>query len=209
MTREEAIEVIEQDIPCEHDRDLIEALDMAISALSTEGEYISKEDISRVLLERMGANKSCAIKARELGNHDSEQYFDTLLFEDGQISSLIEESSENKVVKIENTTVAELKNILNWGHCYCDSEGLPAYKAIKNAIEIITSLERLKAEIKNNTEHCECVPDGSCIRVAKVLEIIDKYINTETWNGYHGTITAPKGTFDRIYEECKDSEDDI
>lgn len=25
MTREEAIEVIEQDIPCEHDRDLIEA----------------------------------------------------------------------------------------------------------------------------------------------------------------------------------------
>lgn len=33
MTREEAIEVIEQDIPCEHDRDLIEALDMAISAL--------------------------------------------------------------------------------------------------------------------------------------------------------------------------------
>lgn len=34
MTREEAIEVIEQDIPCEHDRDLIEALGMAISALS-------------------------------------------------------------------------------------------------------------------------------------------------------------------------------
>lgn len=36
MTREEAIEVIEQDIPCEHDRDLIEALEMAISALSEE-----------------------------------------------------------------------------------------------------------------------------------------------------------------------------
>ena len=34
MTREEAIEVIQQDIPCEHDKDLIEALDMAISALS-------------------------------------------------------------------------------------------------------------------------------------------------------------------------------
>ena len=45
MTREEAIEVIEQDIPCEHDRDLIEALDMAISALKgfegmTNGEVI-------------------------------------------------------------------------------------------------------------------------------------------------------------------------
>lgn len=33
MTREEAIEVIEQDIPCEYDKDLIEALDMAIKAL--------------------------------------------------------------------------------------------------------------------------------------------------------------------------------
>ena len=44
MTREEAIEVIEQDIPCEHDKDLIEALGMAISALSDEGEYIKKED---------------------------------------------------------------------------------------------------------------------------------------------------------------------
>lgn len=33
MTREEAIEVIEQDIPCEYDTDLIEALNMAINAL--------------------------------------------------------------------------------------------------------------------------------------------------------------------------------
>lgn len=78
--------------------------------------------------------------------------------------------------EIKNTTVDELKDILKWGHCYCDSEGLPAYKAIKNAIGIITSLERLKAEIKNNTEHCECVPDGSCIRVDRVLEIIDKHL---------------------------------
>lgn len=42
MTREEAIEVIEQDIPCEHDRDLIEALDMAISAL--KGGWIPIEE---------------------------------------------------------------------------------------------------------------------------------------------------------------------
>ncbi len=33
MTREEAIEVIEQDIPCERDKDLIEALYIAIKAL--------------------------------------------------------------------------------------------------------------------------------------------------------------------------------
>lgn len=36
MFREEAIEVIEQDIPCEYDTDLIEALDMAIAALKAE-----------------------------------------------------------------------------------------------------------------------------------------------------------------------------
>ncbi len=36
MTREEAIEVIEQDIPCEYDTDLIEALNMAIKALEQE-----------------------------------------------------------------------------------------------------------------------------------------------------------------------------
>jgi DNA-directed RNA polymerase subunit RPC12/RpoP len=36
MTREEAIEVLQQDIPCEHDTDLIEALEMAIQALSQE-----------------------------------------------------------------------------------------------------------------------------------------------------------------------------
>ena len=36
MTNKEAIEVIEQDIPCEHDTDLIEALEMAIKALEQE-----------------------------------------------------------------------------------------------------------------------------------------------------------------------------
>lgn len=36
MTREEAIEIIKQDIPCEHDTDLIEALEMAIKALEQE-----------------------------------------------------------------------------------------------------------------------------------------------------------------------------
>lgn len=36
MTRDEAIEVISQDIPCEYDTDLVEALDMAIEALKAE-----------------------------------------------------------------------------------------------------------------------------------------------------------------------------
>jgi len=47
MSREEAIEVIKQDIPCEHDIDLIEALKMAIQALSQEFEI--KENIIKYM----------------------------------------------------------------------------------------------------------------------------------------------------------------
>ena len=54
-------------------------------------EYISKEDISRVLSERIGANESCLSNARELRDHEVEQYFNKLVFEDEQIASLIEE----------------------------------------------------------------------------------------------------------------------
>ena len=42
MTREEAIEVIKQDIPCENDTDLIEALEMVISALEKIPKYRKK-----------------------------------------------------------------------------------------------------------------------------------------------------------------------
>ena len=52
MTREEAIEVLQQDIPCEYDRDLIEALDIAISALSAEVEYIKKSSAKSIILNR-------------------------------------------------------------------------------------------------------------------------------------------------------------
>ena len=31
----------------------------------------------------------------------------------------------------------------------------------------------------------------------------------EVWNGIHGQTIAPKGTFEKIYNECKDEEDDI
>lgn len=51
MTREEAIEVIEQDIPCEYDTDLIEALEMAIAALKAEPceDAVKRESVIEVL----------------------------------------------------------------------------------------------------------------------------------------------------------------
>lgn len=79
-------------------------------------------------------------------------------------------------VAVESYTVGKLDHILKWGYCFCDNDDNEYCKAIKNAIEIITALETLKAEIRDNTNHCECVPDGSCISVNKVLEIIDGHI---------------------------------
>lgn len=49
-------------------------------------------------------------------------------------------------------------------------------RAIKNGIPLETALEMLKVEIRDNTNHCECVPNGSCIRVDTVLETIDKHL---------------------------------
>lgn len=33
--------------------------------------------------------------------------------------------------------------------------------------------------------------------------------DTETWNGIHIQITAPKGTFEKIFINAKDDDDDI
>ena len=54
-------------------------------------EYICKEDISRVLLDRISANESCLSNARERRYDEGEQHFNKLVFEDEQIASLIEE----------------------------------------------------------------------------------------------------------------------
>lgn len=71
------------------------------------------------------------------------------------------------------------------------------------------NIEKIRTEITTKIIHYDGKQTDVAYGLNEALEIIDKHINTETWNGYHGTITAPKGTFDRIYEECKDSEDDI
>lgn len=92
-------------------------------------EYISKEDISRVLLERNGANKSCLSNARKLGNHEGEQYFQKLVFEDEQIASLIEELSSADVrpnihghweKAKKGITAGELSNLFKCSCCDCE-----------------------------------------------------------------------------------------
>ena len=70
-------------------------------------------------------------------------------------------------------------------------------QAIKNGVP----LEMLKAEIRDNTNHCECIPDGLCIRVDKVLEIIDKYLD----KAQDIDPTDITGMFDEVTEIPKDA----
>lgn len=56
-----------------------------------------------------------------------------------------------------------------------DRQGTMMLFRLMDSVKDGISLEMLKAEIRDNTNHCECVPNGSCIRVDKVLEIIDKH----------------------------------
>lgn len=44
--------------------------------------------------------------------------------------------------------------------------------------------------------------------IRKILKAEVEPQESETWNGYHGQITAPKGTFERIFNDA-DDEDDI
>lgn len=54
-------------------------------------EYISKEEINRVLLNRIDMNNKCLSGARESKHFEEEKYFSTLIFEDEQIKALFEE----------------------------------------------------------------------------------------------------------------------
>lgn len=60
MTREEAIEVLQQDIPCEHDTDLIEALDMGIKALENQKSIIEElENLKEEIQGLIDFEESC------------------------------------------------------------------------------------------------------------------------------------------------------
>lgn len=62
-------------------------------------EYISKEEINRVLLNRIGMNNKCLSGARESKYFEEEKYFYTLILEDEQIKALIEESAPSADVR--------------------------------------------------------------------------------------------------------------
>ena len=65
MTREEAIEVLQQDIPCEYDTDLIEALEMAIQALEQEPKYCDRNICLRTEYNGIGCDECEVTKSQD------------------------------------------------------------------------------------------------------------------------------------------------
>lgn len=84
MTREEAIEVLQQDIPCEQDTDLIEAIDMAIKALEMIEEFERAQIITGGRLNGRTYAYKCGL-------------------EDGKRKALEQEPRKGKWTKISNT----------------------------------------------------------------------------------------------------------
>ena len=52
----------------------------------------------------------------------------------------------------------------------------------------------------NNAKGCPLLYDSHIEAIDMAISALEQ---TETWNGYHGQITAPKGTFKKIWDDCE------
>ena len=71
-------------------------------------------------------------------------------------------------------------------------------------------LDKVRAEIEAKLAEPQYQHEGEDWQNGLIMAetIIDKYKGeSETWNGIHAQITAPKGTFERIFNEADDDTD--
>ena len=82
--------------------------------------------------------------------------------------------------------------------------GAPLPKAENHGfIAVCDSMDAITQEVANKLKNTVFVGDEDCSYCFDIMEIIDADdTDTETWNGYHGQVTAPKGTFKRIYADA-------
>jgi len=104
-----------------------------------------------------------------------------------------------------------------------DSWYAPTVEAIpKDQYEarLKADLEAILVELQLEIEECVDGAEGSSqfeqgVTTARVqvVEIIQQKINAlnglETWHGMNGDITMPEGTFDKIFNDANEDEDDI
>jgi cell division septum initiation protein DivIVA len=96
----------------------------------------------------------------------------------------------------------------------CVSSGVCEHDKNKVLDKLRTEIEQLTSRYTISRERGgmgQVEWSDMLIKESEVLEIIDKYKaeseETETWNGIHAQITAPKGTFERIFNEADDDTD--
>lgn len=78
---------------------------------------------------------------------------------------------------------------------------------------LITIQNFLNGELEVVNELLEMLKDVNIKQTWAMPSTITVPLNTEKenekWNGIHAQVTAPKGTFERIFNEAKDDETDI
>jgi hypothetical protein len=94
------------------------------------------------------------------------------------------------------------------------SIGAEDAKALEMAIASLEAWGKVRQEIyKRHNEYEADYCAGVRFGLLDALVIIDKHLQetseTETWSGFHGQITAPKGTFEKIYNSPDEEDDDI
>lgn len=96
-----------------------------------------------------------------------------------------------------------------WHHCPVK---LDEFMGLPNEVVIPEEIE----EIEDETEREEAITNwlsdeyGFCVEGYELLnDQKESSQEIEVWQGIHASITAPKGLFDKIYNEAKDDEREI
>ena len=91
-------------------------------------------------------------------------------------------------------------------------KGMPSVKVLdRDSVldKVRSDIEMYEADCRLQGGTDECEKCNSNV-FGSIYRIIDKYKEseeTETWNGMHGQITAPKGTFEKIFNDTEGGDD--
>lgn len=104
-------------------------------------DYISREAVNQVVLNRINANSKCLNGAKKDKLFEEEKYFMALLLEDGQIKSLVEDIPSADILEHARVIKEYCKKNLKTPHFWC--EGCPLYKVMCQPVLSVPSMWNL------------------------------------------------------------------
>ena len=178
MTREESIEVIKQDIPCEHDADLIEALEMAIQALSQECVGSTQKSVENALEMRCDDAVSRELEIKKLKEQPAKVYIDKTDYQRGYIDGV-------------NQMVKELK-----------AEQEPCTDAVSReaVLDIIRFEDKWLLDAKGHNADTEIAFSGMKSRIAELPSVTQK---SETVTEFADRCRECGAKYDKYRKEAK------